>query len=331
MNKLLIAFFLVFSNIIHAQEQIFPKTRPLAKEGPTKVLVSLYIIDIENIDNKKQSFTADFIVRLRWKDPRLADVKRSIPIKSVWNPNTLIYNLRGDDETRFPEVVTILDSGLVEYKQRYYANLGNSLDFSDFPFDKQTLTISFVAFGFSPNEVEFIPEFEGKTEKFSISDWKIESIGFEVSEFQVNLFGNNAKKLVRPKIEYKFSSERFIQYYRWKILAPLMVILFLSWAVFWIDPSQVGAQIGVAGTSILTLIAFLLRLESFLPPVSYLTRLDHFVFTSLILVFVAYLEALVSTTFALKGNHKLALKLDFVFRILYPVLFLIIYLVFWID
>jgi hypothetical protein len=269
------------------------------------------------------------VVRLKWKDERLAGVKGPIPLNSVWNPNIHIYNLR-NVETHFPEVVKISNDGVVEYTQRYYATLSSPLDFSEFPFDQQKLPISLLSFGYTPEQVEMVFETAGGSEKFSISDWQIEAVGATVSNLSANMFNDGSEEIVRPKLDYVFSAHRYIQYYWWKVLAPLMLILFLSWAVFWIDPSQVAAQIGVSGTAILTLIAFLFRLENILPPVSYLTHIDHFIFTTLVMVFFSYTEALVSTTFALKGKKDFALKLDKVFRIGYPIIFVAILLIFWI-
>jgi len=329
MYKIFLMLILVSTYPLKAQPNAFPKSQPNEKEGPTKVSVAFYILNVEDIDNKEQSFTADVIIRLKWEDPRLSEVKGSIPLNTIWNPNILIYNLR-DVETRLPEAVTILDGGIVQYTQRYYAKLSSHLDFKDFPFDEQILSISLLAFGFTPDEVELVYEYAGREKKFSISDWYIEPLGANTSVMQVKFFEDNSEEITRPKLDYNLKATRFIQYYWWKVLAPLMVILFLSWAVFWIDPSQVGAQIGVSGTSILTLIAFLLRLENFLPPVSYLTHMDYFIFTSLVLVFLAYLEALTSTTFALKGKKDFALKLDFTSRIVYPIIYLVVILYFWV-
>ncbi len=304
-------------------------SRPVAENGPTKVLVSLYVTDIENIDNKNQSFTIDVIVRLKWRDPRLTGNNGQILLNSIWHPNIQIYNLR-DVDARFPEIATIQDGGNIQYTQRYHAVLSNHLDFTDFPFDVQTLTLSLISFGYAPDEVRLEFEKAGGEKKFSISDWHVEPAKAEVTEFKATAFSDEKEEVIfRPRLNYTFTAKRYIQYYWWKVLAPMMVILFLSWAVFWIDPSQVGAQIGVSGTSILTLIAFLFRLENLLPPVSYLTHMDHFIFTTLMLVFFAYLEALVSTTFALRGKKAFALKLDFVFRIGYPIIFLIIIYIFW--
>ncbi|MCF6171196.1 MAG: hypothetical protein L3J66_09490 [Bacteroidales bacterium] len=330
MKKSILILVLFITGITNAQTENFPQSRPAANLGPTKVFVSLYIIDIEDIDDKDQSFTADIVVRLKWTDQRLAGIKGTLPLNAIWHPNIQIFNLR-DVDLRFPQRVSILDGATVQYTQRYYARFSNHLDFKEFPFDEQILSISLLAFGFTPAEVEMIFEIAGGTEKFSISDWKIEAVGAENSTIKADLFNDGTEVITRPKLDYQLRASRHIQYYWWKVLAPLMVILFLSWAVFWIDPAQVGAQIGVAGTSILTLIAFLFRLENLLPPVSYLTNMDHFIFAALVLVFVAYLEALVSTTFALKGKKEFALKLDFLFRIAYPVVFLLILYIFWVK
>jgi hypothetical protein len=59
--------------------------------------------------------------------------------------------------------------------------------------------------------------------------------------------------------------------------------------------------------------------------------MDNFIFTALILVFGAYIEALISTTYALKGKKEFAIKLDLIFRIGYPILFLILLIIFWVK
>ena len=57
---------------------------------------------------------------------------------------------------------------------------------------------------------------------------------------------------------------------------------------------------------------------------------DYFVFTSLVLVFLVYLEALTSATYALNGKKEFALKLDLTARIVYPIIYFIVILYFWI-
>ncbi len=327
-SVLLIIFFASVNSFFAKSD--FPTSRPDADKGATIVNISLYVMDIESIDNKKQSFNIDLIVSFSWKDERLKGVEGNFPLSDVWYPNVQLFNMR-DVETRFPKIVKINKDGTVEYTQRYYAVLRTRLDFTEFPFDVQKLPVTFVAFGVSPDELKFNFLKAGGSKRFSISDWEVAPAGVKISTVKANVFGDDAQEeIVRPRLDYVFTARRHVHFYLWKVLAPMLVILFLSWAVFWIDPSQVGAQIGVSGTSILSLIAFLYKLDNILPPVSYLTRMDHFIYTSLLLVFLAYLEALTSTSIALRGKKEFALKLDFVFRIIYPILFLIVFLIYWV-
>jgi len=324
----LLIFLSLWTYKLQAEEDF--SSRPSIDGKPTKVYVSFYVLDIESVDNKKQCFTLDLIIRLKWKDERFADQNTAIPLNKIWNPNIQLYNMRKMWK-RFPEVVVPQADSMMQYTQRYYVTLSSKLNFKNFPFDEQDLPIKLLSFGNSPNDVELVFDAAGSDKNFSISDWEVVPDGHKLSVFKANLFDNSGEEILRPIIEYHFKANRFIHFYWWKVLSPLMIILFLSWAVFWIHPSQVGAQIGVSGTSILTLIAFLYKLDNILPPVSYLTRMDHFIFTSLILVFIAYLEALISTTIALKGKLKIALTLDIFFRIAYPILFAIIIYIYWVE
>lgn len=90
-----------------------------------------------------------------------------------------------------------------------------------------------------------------------------------------------------PKFEFKIHAKRKIQYYLWKVLLPLTIIVFMSWSVFWLRPTD-KVQINIATTAVLTSIAYLFILSRFLPPISYLTIMDSFVFISLVLIFMAF-------------------------------------------
>ena len=137
MHRLLILLVLILATLANTQAQTFPRSRPNEQGEPTKVWVSLYILDIEKIDSKEQSFTLDVVIKLNWKDARLSGSKGPVPLGAIWQPNVQILNLRNVD-TRFAEEVTILNDGMVQYTQRYYATLSSHLNFKDFP-----LTINF--------------------------------------------------------------------------------------------------------------------------------------------------------------------------------------------
>jgi len=120
---------------------------------------------------------------------------------------------------------------------------------------------------------------------------------------------------------FEFQAKRRTGYYIWKVIVPLVLIVFMSWTVFWISAENIGAQIGVATSSILTLIAYRFILGNLLPRVSYLTQLDYFILGATVLVFLALLEVVVSSALAQRGNKEQAHRVDVAARLLFPLTF----------
>ena len=78
----------------------------------------------------------------------------------------------------------------------------------------------------------------------------------------------------------------------------------MSWAVFWIDPSDLGPQFSIAVTSMLTLIAYRFAIESNIPKLPYLTRLDAFILMGTLLVFLSLIEVIIVTTMAKRDSLR---------------------------
>lgn len=80
-------------------------------------------------------------------------------------------------------------------------------------------------------------------------------------------------------------------------------------------------QMGVGTTAMLTLIAYHFASGSFLPQISYLTRADSFLLWSMILFFIALMEAVATAALVNYGKEGLVLKMDRAFRLFYPLAF----------
>jgi cadmium resistance protein CadD (predicted permease) len=98
----------------------------------------------------------------------------------------------------------------------------------------------------------------------------------------------------------------------------------MSWAAFWIDPENAGPQIGVATSSMLTLIAYRFMLGNLLPKVAYMTRLDYFILASTILVFLTLIEVLITTALVKANQAPVARRWDLSCRWLFPMAFLLL-------
>ena len=304
--------------------------RPDEWRGPTTVHFFLYVMDIDEIDGAKQNFSANVYVRLRWTDKRLVNpggATRQMQLEEVWNPQVLLVNRVGILPAALPKVVEVKPDGTVQYRQRYTGQLSQPLNLSEFPRDKHTFTIQFVSTAYTADQLEFVPDTAmgrqhivggGIASELSLPDWEMLSHG--VLPLAYNLF----EGLHAPGFAFRFEAKRYRAYYLWQVLLPLTVVVAMSWAPFWVERSNVGVRLGVATSSILTLIALRFVLAGLLPRLPYMTRMDHFTVGSTLLLFLA-LIAVVSTAY-LSGNQReaQAQRIDLWARFAFPATFLLL-------
>ena len=119
---------------------------------------------------------------------------------------------------------------------------------------------------------------------------------------------------------FEFDARRYLGYYLIKVLLPLLMIVMMSWIVFWIHASDTGPKISVSVTSMLTLIAYRFAIASALPPIAYLTRLDRFLIGSSVLVFLALAGAVAVSYIAEKHGEDHAHGLNRTARWMSPAL-----------
>jgi len=251
--------------------------RPLEAEGPTQVRVGIFVVDVDDIQTDEQNFTANVVFLLRWRDPRLAhDGPRTVvrPLNEVWNPQVQIVNQQKIWHT-FPDIVNISPEGEVLYRQRVWGAFSQPLELREFPFDRQTFTIQLGAAGYGPDEVELVLEpdwVSGIAERLSVPDWDI--LGWTTEGGPLSLTPKGKAPIAG--FAFSFEGKRKIGYFIIKVIIPLILIVAMSWIVFWIDPKESGVGISVAITTMLTLIAYRFAVGAEVPRVSYLTRLDYF-------------------------------------------------------
>ena len=305
--------------------------QPDTLKGPTKVTFFVFVVDIDDIDGAAQNFTVNVYVRLRWKDERLASEfqgVRKIPLEQVWNPRVLIINQQKMVRRSMPQVVEIEPGGEVTYHQRYVGPLSQPLRLSEFPFDEHRFAIHFAAIGYTPERLEFVPELVkngepliggGIADRLSLPDWAVTEYKVEARPYTPVPGHSGPAGFV-----FEFIAKRHGLYYIWQVILPLVLIVMMSWAAFWIDPTNAGAQIGVATSSMLTLIAYRFLLGHLLPRLPYMTRLDYFTLGGTILVFLTLVEVILTSLLARHDRAGVARAFDRCCRILFPVSFIVL-------
>ncbi|MEE8305879.1 MAG: hypothetical protein V3R81_01370 [Gammaproteobacteria bacterium] len=303
--------------------------RPGKAEGATEVEFFVYVIDVDDIDGAEQNFAINVFVFLTWNDKRLAcegDMVRRLPLEGVWNPRVLIVNQQGLVRTSLPEIVEVHSDGKVTYRQRYVGRMSQPLKLSEFPFDEHDFTVHFISAGHVPDELRFVPGVPRETmgivggsmqEKLSLPDWRILKYQAQSRAYEP-VAGAEVSGFV-----FEFRAKRYAAYYIWQVIAPLIFIVAMSWGGFWIDPTNAGAQIGVATSSILTLIAYRFMLGNLLPRLPYMTRLDYFTLGSTALVFLTLVEVVITTKLALSKMEVVGRRIDRWCRVVFPIAFVV--------
>lgn len=299
-------------------------SRPMQAAGPTEVRVSMFILDVDDISSAKQNFEVNIYFELRWRDPRLThdgpgEVVRGL--NEIWHPRVKLANR----QRIWPAAVFIevAPDGEVVYRQRIWAEFSQPLDLEDFPFDRHTFEIPFMATGYEPDEVMLVldPEHRsGIAEKVSVADWHISNWRAESFEYRP-IPGETGFAGFRVT----FDGERASYHYVIKVIIPLLLIVAMSWVAFWMDPSASGSQIGIATTAMLTLIAYRFAVGSELPNIPYLTRMDFFLLASTVLVFTSLLEVGLTSYLARTDRLELARRIDVWARVGFPTAFALVF------
>ena len=68
------------------------------------------------------------------------------------------------------------------------------------------------------------------------------------------------------------------------VVLPMMIIMALSWAVFWMDRSSLGDRMSVSFIGLLTAVAYQTMVSSIMPQISYVTLIHGFLYFSFILM-----------------------------------------------
>ena len=152
----------------------------------------------------------------------------------------------------------VAPDGEVVYRQRLIGTFNQPLDLRRFPFDSEVFTTNLVLLGSTPRDVELTPDTLsisgglkgaiGRSQKTTMQDWRVTSLDARTSPYSL------VPGTAISGYDISFAASRLPQHYLLKVILPLVLIVFMSWTVFWIDPTLGSSQISVAVTSMLTLI-----------------------------------------------------------------------------
>jgi Neurotransmitter-gated ion-channel ligand binding domain/Neurotransmitter-gated ion-channel transmembrane region len=306
------------------------RTAPVQDGNPVKVAVSLHIINIASINEVTEQFEIDGYLMARWTDPRLAftptqptDQHRQYARAQVWIPSFEMVNAVAPRQRDNTSAQGDPD-GSVSYVERFHAVLSSKFMLRRFPFDSQSLLIVVHPYLRQERQVEFTAynrevwatrEF---TQYSSLAQWNLKRVELWIGTSE--LYGGRRISEAR----FTINVERRYAFYLWKVFLPLLLMVVLSWAVFWIEARDLSNQVQIAITTILTVIAFAFAISATMPRVPYLTYIDAFFLTCYVFVFVAIVELMaVHLSHRREKSSDLGVRIQRISRWAVPLAFLV--------
>lgn len=291
-------------------------------ESPTRIEVGFYLIDLMQVIDRDGTFEADLFVVTSWKDTRLlAEKVRVVPVEEVWSPSVVVSNERAV-ASRLPSVVEIQPDGTVTLRQRLVGMFSSALDLSRFPMDNQTLELRFVVYGNSLDEVVLVESttFPGtRSMELAITDWSIGEMEVTADAFAP------APGYELSSLSVRLPASRLVGYYVVQMLVPLVLIIAMSWAPFWIDPSVINVRVSISVSTVLTLIAYRFMTSSLVPKLPYLTLADHLLLGATVLVAVTLLLAVIGAYLTGRSRDAAVVRIDRLARVVLPLGFLVLF------
>ena len=305
---------------------------------PIEVHAGVQIDQITTVNQREENFGVVGNIKLEWQDPNLSfvPVPGTLPIRryetstfsqmaneeNIFFPSFSIYNQQGRKFSEESGVVVDPD-GKAVYVERFTAILqAPDFDFTGYPFDTQRFFIA-IETQWPVSVMSFVPnhEFSRLGDQLGEEEWVFDGGTVEVTS-QVNLFDSSASRII-----FSFNAHRHVWFYILRIIIPLLIIVVVSWATFFLR--DFSKRVDISSGNLLVFVAFNFTISNDLPRLGYLTFMDTvmaaaFIITGLTVVWNVFLRRL-----ELVGKEHSARVVDSYTLWIYPGAFIAVILFSW--
>ncbi len=290
--------------------------------SPT-VYIDLEVRQILAIDERNSRFEVDAVLTAQWVDDRGLDGCKAPQVHhgesasellktTRWAPPFAVVAGREPRQTKALEL-SVSCEGVVQYQERFTVAVTQRFtNLNDFPFDDHLIRFQIAPFGRHAEAIEFaeLPPAQSfaiqagagaqgdESQVRQKADDKLESEEwiFDIREPVVHPGSPNPPPSITASIEIR--RETF--FYWMNIIAPLLLIVSISWIVFWMKP-VLHERLGVSITILLTVVAFDFLTGNSLPRLSFTTRIDQFYNVSYLFVGLTIVVSLLASR---RADHE---------------------------
>ncbi|MEE2702618.1 MAG: hypothetical protein VX614_01215 [Myxococcota bacterium] len=298
---------------------------------PTVVSVGFVLVDLNEINERKETFEFETLVTLRWHDPRQAFDPSEAGVHEKyyegafhvaesyvgWWPQLGLENSAGTFE-RHGELLRIQPDGSMRYVYMLHATAEWPLELKAFPFDDQQLAVYMQVLGHNSEQIVLreLPAASGVVNQLmNIAGWKVEGISTTIEESDI-LHGYRVSQLVA-----RIGLERRPFHLLALVVIPLTLLVMLTWSVFWMDEESLSDRINISFIGILSVVAYQFIIQDAMPAISYFTLMDAFLISTLVIVGLGVVVNLIVDKLNRADRRALGDRVDYTCRWAFPLAF----------
>ncbi|GEM_PF-7072096 len=269
--------------------------------GPAiPVNVHLHVQEISNIDATEGTFILYYTLTYDWRenfgfDKQYLNSKATSFLNTIWEPKLHFAN-QAESPVIYEQSVITHKNGSIVVNQYGQVTLRADYYFKNFPFDTQNFPILIT----SPYEkVKLIDTGESLTlnETIKKNSWHLTGFNHSIERVP-NTFAQSKVSQLKVSIFMK----RDELYYITKMYVPLLTFILITCAIFSYPDPDFRFKIPVLLTCLVLISLFSLRVFAEIPPVSYLTRLDHIIALSRLWLITGFIYSL--TIYLIRLSRK---------------------------
>lgn len=266
---------------------------PSDGSGPIVVTIRFQVLDFARVNSRDESFDLTGYLEMNWTDPRLALKQKSsgpgirtLKAGDIWIPRVYFPNALDQPRDHGEPEVEVDSKGHVSHGEIISGKFSAELSLRSFPFDRQWLPVRIGAFLDQTKVVlRSSPDRVTLSHQAFLTDWSI--LGITV---------NQAAERYTPESEpysvlvIETAVARKWNFYVWRVLVPMTLLVMLSWTVLWMDPVIVAPQATTAVGTLISLVAFNFTIDFAMPKLGYLTFIDRHALLGLAFVAAIVIE-----------------------------------------
>jgi hypothetical protein len=296
---------------------------PPTQAGPVVVRIRFDLQDIIAINDGAETFEFVGVLTLVWRDPRqafdpaAAGIEEKIfqgayqvdEVSTGWFPQVVLVNAAGVPEAD-GVLLRVQPDGTSTLVTKLNATAESEFVMRRFPFDQQRLQAVFEVLGFDADEVVLQTDGESAgalSGAVRIPQWELRGIDAAVTEGPAAQAGPRASA---SRFVWSVDVKRESWFVRRLIVLPLIVIVLLSFSVFWMDRSSLGDRLSVSFIGILTCVAYQLVTSDHLPPIAYVTVIHGFLNLSFLTMCATVVVNLVVGAVDARGDSARGDRID---------------------